>query len=336
MIRLTHILCPIDFSDTSRHAIARAAAIARWSGAGVTVLHVVVSRPAMDVPAPPLEARDRTRLLDEMDQLVAAAAPGLHARYRVLQAERPDAAILETIDDIDPDLLIMGTHGRSGFRHLLLGSVTEKVIRRAACPTLIVPPAAPDAAVDAALSFRQIVCPVDFSPSSEAAVTHAVYLAASTGASLLLLHLVELPPVMLDIGPSPDFAAAAAQTAKDADRRLHQLVPATAREFCTVESRVVEGRAHGGILRAVAERGADLIVMGVHGRGVVDLLLFGSTTHHVLHEARCPVLIVHSQDGAAARRRYPEAGIEAEPRPKPIAALRDRLQTPPPHLSSSH
>jgi nucleotide-binding universal stress UspA family protein len=320
MIRITHILCPIDFSETSRHAVARAAAIARGTGAGVTVLHVAVSRPAMDVPPLLLEAGDRARLLEEMSQFVAAAAPDLRADYRVLQAERADTAILATVDDIDPDLLVMGTHGRSGVRHLLLGSVTEKVIRRAPCPMLIVPPAAPGAAADGPVSFRQIVCPVDFSPSSEAAITHAISLAAGAGASLLLLHLVELPPVMLDLGPSPDFAAIAAQTASEAERRLHELVPATAREFCTVESQVVDGRAHGGILRAAAERGADLIVMGVHGRGVFNLLLFGSTTHHVLHEARCPVLIVHSEDGAAARRRHREDAVEA-PAPRPAQAI---------------
>lgn len=320
MIHITHILCPIDFSDTSRCAVRRAAAIARTSGAGVTFLHVVVSRPAMDVPAPALESEERTRLLAEMRQFVGGVDPRLRADYRLQEAERAEAAILGAVEDIDPDLLVIGTHGRSGFRRLLLGSVTEKVIRRAPCPMLIVPPGAPDLSADDAMTFNRIVCPVDFSAGSQAALTHAAYLAAAAGAQVLLLHVVELPPVMADIVPSPDFTAMAVRTADEATRRLHALVPAQVRELCTVESRIVTGRAHGEIVRAAIDQRADLIVMGVHGRGAVDLLLFGSTTHHVLHAAPCPVLIVHSENGAAAWRRHREELAQA-PAPRPTLAV---------------
>jgi nucleotide-binding universal stress UspA family protein len=84
-----------------------------------------------------------------------------------------------------------------------------------------------------------------------------------------------------------------AVVAADARRQLHELVPDQARTFCTIETEVVNGRAHREILRRAGERHADLIVMGVTGRGVVDRVLFGSTTHHVLRSAPCPVLIVN-------------------------------------------
>jgi nucleotide-binding universal stress UspA family protein len=80
----------------------------------------------------------------------------------------------------------------------------------------------------------------------------------------------------------------------DARRRLHRLIPEQASAYCTVETTVVEGRAHREILRQAAEQRSDLIVMGVHGRGVVDRLIFGSTTHHVIRSAGCPVLSVRS------------------------------------------
>ena len=78
----------------------------------------------------------------------------------------------------------------------------------------------------------------------------------------------------------------------EALRRLRDLVPGAARTYCTVETAVVEGRAYRRVLQHATEQKSDLIVMGVHGRGAIDLLLFGSTTHHVIRAAACPVLIV--------------------------------------------
>ena len=73
---------------------------------------------------------------------------------------------------------------------------------------------------------------------------------------------------------------------------LHELIPESARTRSTVETAVIEGRAYRDILRHASERQSDLIVMGVHGRGALDLLVFGSTTHHVIRGSACPVLIV--------------------------------------------
>ena len=98
-------------------------------------------------------------------------------------------------------------------------------------------------------------------------------------------------------GPSSSRSAA---VEKNALRRLRELVPEQARTYCSVETAVVEGRAYRRLLQRAAEQGADLIVMGVHGRGAIDLLVFGSTAHHVIRAAACPVLIVRGH-GAAGR-----------------------------------
>ena len=303
MTRISHILCPVNFSEGSRHAVARAAALARRYHAGLTLLHIFVSRPAMDVPPLVLEASDRQQWIDELREVADSAAHGVHVDCQVRQAEFADLAILDCIDDQDPDLLVLGTHGRSGFRRLFLGSVAEKVLRRAHCPTLVVPPRVP-AADDDVATFSRILCAVDFSESSDAAVVQAFDLAAD-GATLTLLHAVELP-VLPDLPPGPDISAIAERLKAETHVRLQALIPAAVRERCWVETAVVEGRAYREIVREATERGAALIVLGVHGRGAVDLLIFGSTAYHVVRAATCPVLVVHSENGIAAWRRHRE------------------------------
>jgi nucleotide-binding universal stress UspA family protein len=192
------------------------------------------------------------------------------------------------------DLLVLGTHGRSGFQRLFLGSVTEKVIRKATCPTLVVPPRAADVAPDAPVQFRRILSPVDFSDSSRDALAYAVHMAEEADARLTLLHVIEVPPELREHAMVPDFDVDRIRSAAEADalRRLRDLVPDQARSYCTVETAVVEGKAYREVLRRAADGQSDVIVMGVHGRGAVDLLVFGSTTHHVIRAATCPVLIV--------------------------------------------
>jgi nucleotide-binding universal stress UspA family protein len=188
------------------------------------------------------------------------------------------------------DMLVLGTHGRSGFQRLFLGSVAEKVIRSAPCPTLIVPPRA----WDAPAHFHRILCPIDFSDSSLSALEFAINLSEEADAKLTLLHVVEMPPAL---SQEPFFLNGELVRAREAAagvarQQLNSLIHDNTRADCMVDTAVVEGRAYQQILRQAAEGKADLITMGVHGRGALDLLLFGSTTHHVIRASTCPVLIV--------------------------------------------
>jgi nucleotide-binding universal stress UspA family protein len=214
--------------------------------------------------------------------------------FRIQEAGYVHDEILTELAATQADLLVLGTHGRSGFQRLFLGSVTEKVIRKAPCPTLVVPPRAPDVGPDAPVQFRRILCPIDFSESSLDALVYAITMAEEADAQLTLLHVVDIPMVLSQepMVSEVDLMRIREGAIADARRRLHGLIPDQARAYCTVETAVVEGRVHHGILRQAAEQQSDLVVMGVHGPGVIDRLLFGSTTHHVIRAAACPVLIV--------------------------------------------
>jgi nucleotide-binding universal stress UspA family protein len=291
---IERILCPIDFSDISHHALAHAAAIARWYEAKLTMLYVFVSLPTVDVPPVVLDEDDRARLIAQMREFACIASRDVPVDYQVREAGLVHDAIVRQVDATKADMLVLGTHGRSGFQRLFLGSVTEKAMRNAKCPTLIVPPRAPDIAPDAPVQFRRILCPIDFSDSSLAALEYAINMAEESDAQLTLLHVTELPaaltqePFVVDV----ELARIREAAVNDARRKLEQLIPEEARAYCAVDTAVVEGRAYREILRQAAQKNTDLVVMGVHGRGALDLLLFGSTTHHVIRAATCPVLIV--------------------------------------------
>jgi nucleotide-binding universal stress UspA family protein len=291
---MTRVLCPIDLSDISSHVVDHASAMARWYGAQLTLLHVVVNAPAMDVPAPPIDDRERNRLVADMRAVAAGVPATVRTEYLVRESESAYKGIVDQICDSRADLLVLGTHGRSGFQRLFLGSVTEKVIRKAPCPTLVVPPRAPDVSPGAPVQFRDIVCAVDFSDCSLTALARALDLARQTAAHLTLLHVIEMPPELRESPLAADFDVNRIRAAAEAEalRRLRDLVPEPSQIGGAVNTTVEEGRPYREVLRKADDLGADLIVMGVRGRGAVDLVVFGSTTHHVLREARCPVLIV--------------------------------------------
>jgi nucleotide-binding universal stress UspA family protein len=302
------ILCPIDFSDPSAHALEQAPRLARWFGARLTVLHVRPTvTPHPDMPPAGSMAPWLVTELEQLRQRVAAA--GAEATTAGLDVEplatagEPVHEILRCAAAVAADLIVMGTHGLSGFQHLVLGSVTEKVLRRARCPVLTVPPRAPAAAA----RFSRVVCAVDFSDCSLEAATFAAALAKESGAALSLVHVVEWPWHEAAIAEVPGVPAAQAQAIADYRRYLESgakerldAVAASALPGGTVATSIRVGRPHVELLEAARDEQADLIVLGVRGRGTLDLGFFGSTANHVVRSASCPVLTI--RDRASAPR----------------------------------
>ncbi|MGH9258021.1 MAG: universal stress protein [Vicinamibacterales bacterium] len=297
MIELKRILCPVDFSECSRHALRHAAAMAQWYESAITVLYVhpvvPVAAAAPGAPAfPPfvVTPADREKLLASMRSFaVDEAGSAVSIDFEVVEGPvTPE--ILDRARTLQSDLIVMGTHGRSGFERLMLGSVTEKVLRKASCPVLSVPPRAHDA--PSPPRVKKILCAVDFSECSMNALRFAMSLAQEADAHLAVLHVLELPADAHERLPhlSPGVREYIAAMEDDHRQRLQTVVPDTVRAYCSVETMMVPGKPYREILRVAAEQQSDLIVIGVHGRGVADLLFFGSTTQHVVRRATCPVL----------------------------------------------
>jgi nucleotide-binding universal stress UspA family protein len=228
-------------------------------------------------------------------RFVAAEAASGVAIETVLREGNTAAEILDQAARMNADLLVIGTHGRSGFERLVLGSVAEKVLRKASCPVLTVPRRLPDAAPAGPVLYKRILCPIDFSDSSLHALQYAISMAQEADGRLTVLHVVahelentaDLAGIGYDTGLSVgDFL----KQREEALRRRLQEAPSGFKEFCSVESLMTHGKPWREVLRIATEQHSDLIVMGVQGRGAADLLFFGSTTQHVVREATCPVL----------------------------------------------
>lgn len=301
MIQIRRILCPTDFSDFSRRALAHAVALGRWYEADVTLAHVVPFVPSTATFPPgvsplTLEPIDRERILEELSCFAApVAAAGLRSDV-VVRDGNAAGEILDLAKTLPADLVVMGTHGRGGFERLVLGSVAEKVLRKAPCPVLTVPPPAEEAPAGAPALFERILCPVDFSPSSMKALDYALSIAQEAKASLTLLHVVEWSPDD-EVREHRHFNVPEYRRYLEEEARgmLRHAVPEEARLWCETRELVAVGKPRDEIQRVARETGAHLIVMGVHGRGAIDLMLFGSTTHHVIRESHCPVLTIRGR-----------------------------------------
>jgi len=309
MVQIKHILCPVDLSECSRHAFDRAAAVARTYGADLTVLHVLPVPSA--VPALPygpegpgpfgFEAVDRGRALTELSRFLPADhSIGVPLHLRVAEAPSVHGEVLLQTSRLAADLVVLGTHGRTGLDRLFLGSVAEKTLRMSRVPVLVVPPHASDAVPSGADPFRRIVCAVDFSQDSARALGYAMSLARYGTGRLTVVHAVEAVPIGYDPMGGVTFDVIGYQEALERSARaeLQRFFPDSIALGCETESVVTRGKAYREILGIAAERRADLIVLGVHGRNAVDRLVFGSTTHHVLRRATCPVLAVPAVDAA--------------------------------------
>jgi nucleotide-binding universal stress UspA family protein len=303
MIEIRRILCPTDLSDIAPRAFDHALALARFHQAEVELAYV--SEPLLPGPVAPasyppwavLDPAVRGRLQSALEALAGpAGGVGVPVHIGVYEG-RVVAEILDRARAWPADVVVMGTHGRGGFERWVLGSVTEKVLRKAPCPVLTVPPPASGLSPGGAVLFRRIVCPVDFSRASLAAFRYALKLAEESSAEITVLHVLEWlvedePGARIAGFDVPEFRR---YLETDAREKLRGVVPGEARDWCHPREEVVGGRPWREILRVAEERSADLVVMGVRGRNPVDIVLFGSTTQHVVRGAKCPVLVVHTE-----------------------------------------
>jgi nucleotide-binding universal stress UspA family protein len=293
MIPIRRILCPVDTSEFSARAVQHAVALGRWYEAEVTVLYVrpVMVTPALWFGAPPVlppEPDTGEAAAAAVRQFVAGAVGEAPVSVAVTEGPVVDE-IVRLATELPADLLVMGTHGLSGFERLLLGSITEKTLRRAPCPVLTVPRRAAEQDHPPHVTFKTIVCGIDRSAAAARALRYALSLAQEAGGKLVLVHTIE------DVSEEdPRFSGhfntpeCWSRIAPEIRADYERLIPDDARLWCDFEVVVPHGKAYREILRVATERATDLIVVGSAGSSMP----FGTTTQHVLRQAACPVLAV--------------------------------------------
>jgi nucleotide-binding universal stress UspA family protein len=282
--------------------LRHAGAIASWYGAALHVLHVIPDPAAATerfTSAGPGDAVTQMRtaasaalqeFVDEAD--LSASVAGLYVR-----SGSPAREIVQYANDSRPDLLVLGTHGRTGWRRLLIGSTAELVVAHATCPVMTIPPHAGEVQSPVVVRFKRILAACDFSAASDRALEYGVSLAQENGASLTLLHVIDT------VQDASVLAAADQRTIEYIDQRrrdaraeLRSLAARDTCEACETCVRVELGAPARTILAIASDITADLIVMGTQGHGPLGVMLFGSATQAVLRHATCPVLTARAVD----------------------------------------
>ena len=295
------ILAALDFSAGAEAALVRAVTLAARTDASLHLVHAVAAPP--DDPAADAVIRVR------MERYIAGALGLPRAGFDPLGELDPvlavahgptiPAAILRHATKIGADLLVVGTHGRSGLDRLLMGSVAEACVTASPCPVLTVPQGAETHEPSATVP---VLVAVDFSDLSRAALAAGRDLADLHGAEVELVHVVR------DAGPFTGLVPSALDLdAVDTERSeaVRQRLARFAEGAATGEIHVALGHPSRMIAVLAEARGAGAVVMGTHGRAGVAHAILGSTAASTIQRTSCPVLTVRgSRRPAPAGRRF--------------------------------
>jgi nucleotide-binding universal stress UspA family protein len=290
-VRLTlkNILLLTDFSEPSELAVPFVIAIAREYESKVYAMHVLTPVPL--AYATPESASAAMEGLEEGAQAgmqrVDAQLDGVPHETILVRAESVWSPVEQVLDECEIDLVILGTHGRTGAIKLLLGSVAEEIFRRAGVPVLTIGPSVRKG-LHSGGQFRHVLFATDFTTEAQAAAPYAISMAQENQARLLLLHVMREPDFKTRKRTPEDSVA-------NAMHQLYELVPSEAALWCRPEATVRFGNPAERILEAATELEADLIVLGVRdaaGHLGAATHLERTTAHKVVARATCPVLTV--------------------------------------------
>ncbi|WP_225336551.1 universal stress protein [Halomicrobium urmianum] len=282
------VLVPTDGSDPATAAVDRAIAIAERFDASLHVIHVAE---LVDVPAD-VETEARDALADRAESILTpiaerATAAGLAVSTEVVETADPvHSTVLDYADDHDVDLIVMGTHGRSGLDRIILGSVAERTLRTARTPVLVVPDED-----DQDWDVESVLVPTDGSDGADAAADHAIDLCEATDAALHAVNVVDLRAFWGDVGSVTildTLETVGEEAVDDVARR------AEAAGLQSVETSVLSGTPARAIVDYADDHDVDLIVMGTQGRSGLDRYLLGSVAEHVVRLADRPVMTLAS------------------------------------------
>lgn len=267
--RIEKLLLATDGSEFSKSAIREAINLAKICSSKVIAVSVVKTNPEFEDLAPQViekaekEAREHLELIK-----TRASKEGVDCEIIVHRGEEPFQDIVDEAEKNQVYLIIMGTHGRTGLKRLMMGSVTAKVIGHAPCNVLVVP-------LNAKIECKNILMATDGSKYSEAAASQAIGIAKRCGGSLTVISVASSDAEILS---AEDYVKEVSELAK--------------KEGIKTDGLAVKGKPYEAIIETSKKKRADLIVVGSHGRTGLDRLLMGSVTERVIGHSESAVLVV--------------------------------------------
>lgn len=270
------ILCAVDLGPASKLVLGWSRLFAQAFGSRVGVLHSDWTEPPRYFTPAQIEVitaeseKRKAKLIEELDGMARQIfGPQADVAVKIVEGH-PVPVLRERIRADHPDLLVLGSHGRSGVARLMMGSVAENIVRESPCPALVV------RGEKAPSAIGRILCPVSFTDAGRRCLETSAALAAAFHASLDVLHAAEEP------GMKPE----------EVHDRLCQWVPGEAREQCQVTEIVRHGRAAEQIILHAREHPVDLIVLAAEHRPLLEMTTLGTTTERVMRHSPCSVLVL--------------------------------------------
>ncbi|WP_225336327.1 universal stress protein [Halomicrobium urmianum] len=278
------ILVPTDGSEPATAAVESALALADRFDASLRAINVVEFADLSDEVAGETSSHVAERATPILESITERAADrGIPVSTEIVETtDAVHRAIVDDAADHDADLIVMGTHGRTGLDRIALGSVAERTLRVSPVPVVTV---SEDASVDPDLD--SVLVPTDGSEGADAAADHGIALCEATGAALHVVHVVDLTPIW----GSAESAAILDALEESGRRAVDDVIRRTqAADLRSTEASVLSGTPARSIVDYAADHDVDLIVMGTHGRTGLDRYLLGSVAEHVVRLADRPVL----------------------------------------------
>lgn len=298
-LAVKNVLFATDFSATSEAALPYAVAICRRFGSTLHTVHVLSDASLMMmtggvdyVSMGTIYEDAQAEAKDRLDQLSGRTEGIPHRNY--VRHGQVWKSLVSIIHENEVDLVVVGTHGRTGLGKLLLGSVAEDILRHSPCPVLTVGPKVSGRAklrdvssrgrdlAPPELDLRQILFATNFARNSALAAQDAAALALEFHARLILMHVIE------------DYARLGSEPGpiEDSRHRLQELIPKNVQLQYNPELMLEFGRAPERILKIACEREADMIILGARTPEMGTTHLPWSAAHHVIAQAHCPVLTI--------------------------------------------
>jgi nucleotide-binding universal stress UspA family protein len=297
MVNIRTILCPVDFFPASDAAVSYAAGLVANYEATIRLLHVITPIAAgayeYAIDTAELVASMEESSMAQMNKLVAGMKEsGVVAEPEVRLGDVYDE-IKRDIELLKPDLVVMGTHGRRGVQRWFIGSTTEKLLRHIPVPLVTMSAAREKPWREP--RFKRILVATDFSDGTADALAYAFSVAQQNESEVVLLHVLD--DISMDsVGKYRDLLIGGVR------KQLEDLVLPEAGNWYDIVTRVETGAPYRVILRTIKDERPDLLVMNIHGKGMLDRALLGSTAERVVRAAPCPVMMVPSMKRRLNRR----------------------------------
>jgi len=284
------ILSAIDFSTFTDSIFSHSVALCKKYEAKLLLVHVTTdlktllehSETALDV-----EALQKSNIRHAQERL-EERVKGLPIENEIIISQGTPADIISRLaSEQQADMVITATHGKAGFKRILLGSVTEKLIKTLHCPLLVLPlqehDLTPPAAVE--IKLKKILVGCDFSSDSKLAFDYGLSLAQAFQAELHLSHVIK-PSLYKNEREGIN------QLRDRLEKKLDNLVPEACRDWCTAKTALLDGEPYMALMDYAKEQGMDMLVLGIRGHTLWEKLLVGSTTDRLIRHSPLPVLAV--------------------------------------------